>query len=159
MAFDPNQFLNMPADPMKTVYENINEGEYAFLIESVKFEEMKWNDKNTGEARSAPMMKLECVLLDSPGKGADEKARLGRDKLVVRCDIGLDLTPQGAFDFGVNKNVKLGQLRAAVKQNVPGWTSAQLVGAGPFVGKVRHRADKNDPTKKYPEIAQFAPIS
>jgi len=156
--FDPNAFMNMPAEPMKTTYENVKEGEFVFMIDKIEFTEMKWNDKNTGEAKSAPLMRVECVMADANG-GAEEKARLGRDKLTVRADMTLDLDANGKFDFGPNKNVKLGQLRAALGQNTPGWVPAQLIGAGPFIGKVTHRADKNDPSKKYAEISKFAPIS
>jgi hypothetical protein len=158
MSFDPDAFMNMPADPMKTNYENIREGEFLFMIEEVKFDEMKWNDKNTGEPRSVPLLRLTCVLMDGNG-GAEEKARLGRDKLTVRADLTLDLDSNGKMDGGPNKNVKLGQLRAALGQNTPGWTPSQFQGAGPFVGKVTHRSDKNDPTKKYAEISRFAPVS
>lgn len=155
--FDPNAFMDMPADPMATKFENPNEGDYIFLVESLKFDEMKWTDKD-GIDRSAPLLRLDCIMQDA-GNGAAEKARLGRDKLTVRCDIMIDLNAQGQFDFGPNKNVKLGQLRAALKQNVPGWTPRSLVGAGPFVGKVTHRADKKNPEIKYAEITRFAPIS
>lgn len=158
MSFDPNAFMNMPAEPMKTTYENVKEGEYVFMIEEVKFEEMKWTDKNTGEPRSAPLMRLNCVMMDSKG-GAEEKARLGRDKIIVRADMTIDTNSSGGFDFGPNKNVKLGQLRAALGQNNAGWTPAALQNAGPFIGKVTHRADKSDPQKKYAEISRFASIS
>lgn len=153
--FDPNQFMNQPADPMATQYENVKEGEFKMMIDSdIEFTEIKWNDKNTGEPRSVPLMRLNCVVLDDA-----EKARLGRDKLTVRADLTLDLNSAGGLDFGPNKNVKLGQLRDALGQNTPGWTPNALRGAGPFIGKVTHRADKNDPTKKYAEVSKFGKIT
>lgn len=156
MVFNPDQFMNQPTDPMATTYENIREGEYVMMLDSeIEFGEIKWNDKNTGEPRSLPQMTLQCVVLDQ-GLGAQEKSRLGRDKLTVRLQLPLDVTPTGTLDFGPNKNVKLGQLREALGQNVPGWTPAALRGAGPFIGKVTHRADKNDPTKKYAEVSKIA---
>lgn len=159
MSFDPNQFMSQPSDPMATSFENVKEGEFVWMLDNeIEFSEIKWNDKNTGEARSAPIMRVFCVLQDA-GPGAAEKARLGRDKVVVRCDISLDLTPTGQFDNGPNKNVLLGQLREALGQNVPGWTPAALKGAGPVVGKVTHRSDKNDPNRKYAEIKKFAKLS
>lgn len=154
MVFDPNQFMNQPADPMATTFENIREGEYKMMLDSdIEFTEIKWNDKNTGEPRSVPMMRLNCIILDDA-----EKARLGRDKLTVRCDITLDLKSDGSLDFGTNKNVRLGQLRDALGQNVPGWTPNSLRGAGPLIGKVTHRADKNKPDVKYAEVSKFAKI-
>jgi len=156
MTFNPDQFMTQPADPMQTVYENIKEGEYTMMLDTeIEFNEMKWNDKNTGEPRSLPQMTLSCIVQDG-GLGAQEKARLGRDKLTVRLQLPLDVTPSGTLDFGPNKNIRLGQLRDALGQNVPGWTPNLLRGAGPFIGKVTHRADKNDPTKKYAEVAKIA---
>lgn len=158
MSFDPNQFMNQPSDPMATVFENIKEGEYTFMVDTeIEFTEIKWNDKNTGEPRSAPLMRVPLVLLDA-GQGAAEKHRLGRDKITVRCDITLDVTNTGQLDNGPNKNVLLGQLRDALGQNTPGWTPNQLKSAGPILGKVTHRADKNDPQKKYAEVKKFAKV-
>lgn len=159
MSFDPSQFMSQPSAPMATSFENVMEGEYIFMLDTeIEFKEIKWQDKNTGADRSAPIAQLQLIMQDA-GKGAAEKARLQRDVVKVRCDVSLDLDSNGQLDVGPNKNVLLGQLRDALGQNTPGWTFGQLKGAGPVVGKVSHRADKNDPSKKYVEVKKFAKVS
>lgn len=159
MSFDPNQFMNQPSAPMATTFENVMEGEYVFMLDTeIEFSEIKWQDRSTGADRSAPVARVNLILQDA-GKGAAEKARLQRDKVTVRCDLTLDLDNNGQLDTGPNKNIVLGQLREALGQNTPGWTFNQLKGAGPVIGKVSHRADKNDPQKKYAEVKKFAKVS
>jgi hypothetical protein len=55
--------------------------------------------------------------------------------------VQLDLNEEnGKLDMGPNKNVRLGQLRKALGQNIPGrsWSFAHLKGKGPFEVQVGH---------------------
>lgn len=154
--FNPEDFLNATVDPLATQFEVCPDGEYPFVIDSdpagLKPREVKWNDKQTGEPRSFFQLELPCVCLDEA-----VKAKLGREKVVVRLRINLDLDSSGRLETGPNKNVGLGRLRDALRQNVPGWTPAQLLGAGPFIGKVEGTEGKDG--RRYADIVRVAPLT
>lgn len=48
------------------------------------------------------------------------RAALNRDEVVKFDNFLLDMTDSGTIDFGRGKNVRLGRLREACSQNVPG---------------------------------------
>ncbi len=158
MAFNADQFASAAVDPLPTQYEVVPEGEFPFIIDSdpkqLTPRHIKWNDKDTGEAREFYQLELNCLCQDDK-----IKAKLGRDRVPVRLRINLDLNENGGLAVGANKNVMLGQLRAALNQNTPGWTPAALLGAGPFIGKVAHSSDKKDATKKYADISRVAKVA
>jgi len=74
--------------------------------------------------------------LDSP----EQRARMQREKVIVRQSFGLQQTEQGGLATGKGINVELGLLRDAVGQNQNGmpWTFKQLLGQVAKV-KVKHR--------------------
>lgn len=158
MTFDPNAFMNSAVEPMATTFELPPEGDCRFIIDSdpkqLTPREVKWNDKDTGEPRSFHQLELNCIAQDDRVKQA-----VGRDQVKVRMRINLDLNAAGGLDTGKNKNVALGALRDALGQNTPGWTPQKLLGAGPFMGKITHTADRKDPMKKYAEVTRATRIS
>jgi hypothetical protein len=134
-AFDPAAFLNMPIEgEMSTEYQPVPEGEYLGVIlndETHSLEVRGITNKDSGETTYVLDVN---VRLDAPGNDlADQKT--------VRYSAWLDLTAQGAFEMGTNKNVKLGQIRAAVGQNLGGpWKIADLGGQALRVS-VKHSKD------------------
>lgn len=156
-VFDPNAFMAQNVDgPMATEIRSVPEGEYTAMIDSFEadkaFTQINWNDRNTGEARSAVQFACPFVIQDEA-----VKSELGREKLVVYAKMFLDMD-NGTLSTAPDKNVLLGQIREAVGQNNAGWSFGMLAGAGPVKVRVKHRADKNDPSKKYAEVNRVAPI-
>lgn len=151
--FDANAFMSQPAEPLSTKYEVTPEGDFKMMIDTeYKVNNIKFN--KDGEDREFQQLELNCVVLDEA-----IKAKLGRDKVTVRMRIPLDFDEGGKLSTGPNKNVRLGQLRDVLGQNNPGWVPTQLLGAGPFMGKVTHSSDKKDPSIKYADVTRVAKIS
>jgi hypothetical protein len=84
------------------------------------------------------------------------KEKLKRDSVKIRMCLGLDLSDAGGLATGPNKNVGLGRLRDALNQNKGGWTPQQLLGAGPFIGKVTHTQVKD---AVYADVTRAAKIT
>jgi hypothetical protein len=158
-SFDVDAFLTQTVDqPLSTVFSPVPEGEYQAMIDDFDakkaIEIRRWTDKSTGEPRTALQLSLPFIIQD-----ATLAAQLERDRIAVFARTFLDLTPAQQIDFGRDKNIFLGQVRAAVNQNNPGpWSIANLKGAGPVMVTVRHRSDKEDPEKKYVEVRKVRPI-
>lgn len=136
--FNAEDFLNSATDPLATAFEVCPEGEFAMLIDSdpkqLVPEEKSGTSIKTGKDYHFWTMSLNCIVQDEA-----VKAKVGRDKVTVRMQINLDIDEAtGRLATGPNKNVFLGQLRDALGQNTPGWKPTQLLGAGPFMGKVTH---------------------
>lgn len=153
--FDPNAFMQSAVDPMSTQMEVVPEGDFRFMIDAdpkqLTPKNIKGTSSKTGEPYDFWQIELNCLLLDDA-----VKQRLGREKVTVRLRLNLDLNPSGQLEVGPNKNVGLGQLRDALGQNKPGWSPAQLLGAGPFIGKVKHTTtDKGT----FADIQRVAKIS
>jgi hypothetical protein len=157
--FDPNNFMSQNVDaPMATEMRLVPEGEYQAMIDSFEaekaFNEIKWNDRNTGEERSAVQFSLPFSILDEA-----LKAELERDRIIVYAKMFLDFDDNGALSAAPDKNVTLGRIRAAVGQNGAGpWNFSMLQGQGPVMIRVTHRADKNNPERKYVEVSRVAPV-
>lgn len=156
--FDANAFLNTPADPLPTQYEVIPEGEYQMLLDSdpkmLEVRKVEGVSSKSGEPYLFYQLELSCLVLDE-----GVKKKLGRDKVNARMRINLDFDDQGKLTNGPNKNVALGQLREALGQNKPGWTPQALLGAGPFIGRVKHIASKTNPEQKFAEVIRAGKIS
>ena len=166
MTFDTEAFLNSAVDPNATSFEVCPEGEFKMMIDSdpkqlvftddpkvqVGIKNPKGVGKN-GEPYNFWTLELRCMVLDE-----EVKKKLGRESVQVRSRINLDFAPDGTLDTGPNKNVSLGQLREALGQNSPGWNPKQLLGAGPFIGRVRHTANKENPEIKYADVSRFAKV-
>lgn len=147
MSFDPDTFMQQNIDqPLETEVKLVPEGEYQAMIadfDSKAFEQIEFKYKK-GDRAGDPgtMTKFNCpfVITDSRLQEA-----IGRDQTTVTKQMILDLDTSGSLDFGINKNVALGQIRAAVGQNVAGpWSIGQLRGTGPVVVRVDHRSGKRD---------------
>lgn len=155
--FDVETFMNQQSDPMASTMTVCPEGSFPFILdtnpEMLKPREIKWQDKQTGADRVFYQLELFGICQDEA-----VKAKLGLSTVRVRLRINLDVDEHGKLENGVNKNVALGALREALKQNAQGWKPIHLLGAGPFMGKVTHQSDKQDPSKKYADITRVAPI-
>ena len=155
MAFDPNQFMNSAADPMQTQMTVCPEGEYPFMIDSdpkqLAPKNVKGISQKTGNPYDFWQLELNCVCLDEA-----VKQKLSRQKVVVRYRVNLDLNANGGLEVGPDKNIGMGRLREALGQNRPGWKPADLLGAGPFIGKVSHTTS-GDAT--YADISRVAKVS
>lgn len=139
--FDADEFMTQTVDqPLETEFKLCPEGEFPMMIDDfdsraiVTYEFVYSKGDRAGQDGSMTKLTLPFIVNDD---GA--KALLGRDKVIVPTDFILDLDDTGHLAHGTNKNVKLGQVREAVNQNQSGpWSFAQLRGAGPFMGRVKH---------------------
>lgn len=157
-TFDPDTFMQQTVDgPMSTEITKCPEGEFQFMIDDFDakaFRIIEWPDKNTGDQREGLIFECPCLCMDD-----GVKQQLGRDRVTVPVKMFIDRTPDGKLDWGKDKNVKLGRLREAVNQNGAGpWQTLQLRGAGPFIGRVAHVADKKDPSITRAEIVRTTRI-
>lgn len=154
MSFDPNAFMNATAEPMATQMPVCPQGEYPFVLDSDGKMLVPKNIKGVGEKGPYDFWQLELVALC---QSEEVKQKLGRQKVPVRLRINLDLDANGRPESGEGKNVALGRLREALGQNKPGWSPSQLLGAGPFIGKVSHTEGRDGNT--YADITRTAKIA
>ena len=159
MGFDPNEFMSSTIDaPLATAFEVCPEGEFPFMLDSdpkwLTPKELSGISQKSGQPYHFWQMELSALCMDEA-----VKAKLGRDRVPVRLRINLDLDSAGRIETGANKSVALGRLLAALGQNRPGWNVRDLLGAGPFIGKVKHSSNKDDPTVKYADIVNTAKVS
>jgi len=155
MSFDPNAFMQSAADPMPTQMNVCPEGEYPFMIDSdpksVAVKNIKGVGKESGKPYDFYQMEITCLLADEA-----VKAKLNRAKVTVRFRVNLDIDGGGKLEQGEGRNVGLGRLRAALGQNTPGWKPQDLLGAGPFIGKVEHTTVKD---ATYADIVRVGKVS
>lgn len=152
--FNLDEFMNNSVDaPMDTQYPVCAEGEWPFVLDGdPKMLEVK-NIKGSNDRGSYDFFQMELVALC---QSDTVKKEMGRDRVPVRARINLDFDHNGRLSVDKGKNVNLGQLRDALGQNKPGWSPKMLLGAGPFIGRVKHSApDKNG--RVYADIVAFAP--
>lgn len=127
-------------------------GEWVGKIEEVKFRQAS-GKKDPSQTYTFADISYE---IDN-----DEVRRIcDRDKVTVRQSIIVDVTPDGkGLDMAKGKNVGLNRVRDAVGQNQPGqpWAPGMLEGKVLKV-KVKHRADDNDPTILYGEVASVGKL-
>lgn len=162
-TFDAASFMQSTIDqPMETEYQMVPEGTYQAMIgdfsetavERVEFTYKKGD--RAGQPGSMVKFNLPFAIQD-PGV----LAKLGRESVQVSYQIILDTNELGQLDWGKDRNIKLGQVRAAVNQNQPGpWSLFNLRGAGPCMVKVVHetfkRADGSEGTAA--RVARVAPL-
>ena len=145
--------------PMATNLASVPEGEYSAMIgdfDSSAFKTVTTTDKNTGDKRDRPVLEVPFLIQDDA-----LKAKLGRESVSHRETYWLDMTADGRLDTGLDKNVRLGQLRQALGQNNHGvpWAPTMLRGQGPLRIVIKTTSDKRDPEKKYTNITKYAKIS
>lgn len=156
MGFDPNVFMEQTIDtPLEHLRELCPEGEYRMSIDDFSFDEKTFRPIIRKDGTEATILRLPMVVQDDA-----VKAKLGRDKVVVYFrDLWLDFKPgTSELDTGPNKNVDLGAIRKALGLET-GAVFAPLRGAGPLLGRVRHRSiDENDPERKIAEVVRVVPM-
>ena len=131
-VFNPEEFLNQTVTAsFSTKFDPVPEGEWPAVID---------DGQNAIKIRTLPQGQ---VVADVLWNIVDEqlKANLGKEKLVVRQSVFLDLNAEGKLDFGKEKNVQLGRIREALGQNFADrpWNIGMLKGAGPAKLKVTVR--------------------
>lgn len=153
--FDPNAFLNATtSQPMSTSISPVPEGEWTALIsDGDDFVTFRQVDTQNGPR---PIARVSFRIVDEACR-----AKLGRDDIRISQDLWLDVLSDGvSLDTGEGRNVKLGQLRAALRQNDGSpWSWGKLRGAGPLIVRTTQRSDKNDPSIKYSEVSRTIAIT
>lgn len=147
-TFDPDSFLNSEyAESTSTKIIPVPVGEYLAQVDKVTAKAI-----TTGAGEERIIMSVLWNVLDD-----GVKAELGMEKVMVRQDIFLDMTEEGAIDMSKGKNRQLGLLREAVGQNKDGkpWSPQKLAGTSATI-VVDHRVDKNDPEVVYSEVKKIA---
>ena len=110
--FNAEQFLDTVVEgAMSTKIIPCPEGEWMGLVDDLKVRQ--WKSKDGLQMG---------VTLDVMWLVEDESAKtaVGRDKVVVKQGVPLDLTEAGRLDTSEGKNVRLGRLREALDLNTPG---------------------------------------
>jgi hypothetical protein len=152
MNFDPQSFLNNTAieGAMETKFVTCPAGEYNAPIIDVAARSIK--DKTTGE--ESPIVDVIWGVSD-----AAVQAATGMEVVKVRQSIFIDLTPQGGLASGPGKNIQLGRLREALKQNDPSvsWNFNMLKNAVAKI-KVEHSPNPKDITNPYANVTAVAPL-
>lgn len=164
--FDANAFVSSAVDPLATKFEVCPPGEWQMMIDTdpkqlaettddeksyIGIKHKKGVSEKTGKPYDFHEWTLTCVVVDDR-----VKQKMQRDRITVRLRLGLDLDSSGKIAGGPDKNVNLGRLREALGQNTPGWTPQQLLGAGPFIGKVTVTQVKD---REYADVTSVARIS
>lgn len=148
---DMSALLNTPpSGPLSTTVKVPREGEVRAMIDDGE----KWITFRDGD--SSKNLSPQAVILFNVLDDGIRKD-LGREKVLVAKTIWLDLTSSGQIDSSEGKNVELGRLMEAA--GTQGQPLSALRGKGPFLAKISHRSDKNDPTIKYAEIKKVAKLS
>lgn len=144
--FDASSFLDMTIEgENSTVVIPPPAGEFPAMVDKVDVRQ--WT-KRDDPSVSGLTLEVFWAIED-----ASVKELLGRDKVLVKQGVMLDITEAGGLDMGKGKNVGLGRLRAALGLNDPSraFSFQQLPGQMAKV-TVSHRTDKDDAEKIYPEI-------
>jgi hypothetical protein len=115
--FDVDNFLNQTVNTSNDTSlinppDNMSGDGYMILAGKV--------DCRTWQKRDDPS--VSGLALDIQWEIQDEavKSFCGRDKIICKQGIMLDLTDSGELDMGKGKNVGLGKLREALGLNTPG---------------------------------------
>lgn len=158
MTFDADSFMNETVDaPMATSLQSIPDGEYQAVIGDFTSEAFKTvtfqNAKH--EEVSRQVLEVPFIIQD-----AALSAKMEREQIVHRESFWLDFDANGKLATGPDKNVRLGQLKDALGQNVPGWAPSHLRNMGPLLIAIKSKAGtgKND-GKTFTNITKYAKIS
>lgn len=151
MNFDPTSFLNNTAveGAMETKFVTCPAGEWQAQISDVKARSVKNKD---GE--ETPIVDVIWMASDHAITEAT-----GQEQVQVRQSIFIDITPQGGLSTGPGKNIQLGRLREALKQNDPAvsWNFNMLKGAVAKI-KVEHSPNAKDPASPYANVTAIAAL-
>lgn len=152
---DFSALMNQNVDaPMSTQMKAIPEGEYLARIDDIKLDSIPIK-KGERAGTDAPVLRITWLITDEGLLNSME-----REKVTVRQDVWLDLDIGGGLDFSEGKNVRLGQLRAALGQNEAGkaWNLTHLKSGSVVYIKVSIRSDERDPDRKYNDVVRVAPL-
>lgn len=148
--FNPELLLDVTSDAAMSTKENlVPEGEYEGTIKGLKGRQTS-SDKGTYNWLDVTV-EIDGNQRTATGQLISEI--INRPSTQMRYSIGLDLTDTGTLDVGQGRNVALGRLREAVGLNQPGvpFKMRDLEGRrARFL--VKHRFDKDDPSKEYVDI-------
>lgn len=156
-GFDADAFMNQTVEgPMATYLPPPPEGEYMARIgteaDDLKIESIQGKKDPT---KTYVRLTLMWEIIDEALKAA-----LGRDKIRVRDGFLVDVDPMtGLLKTGPEDNTALGSRRDALNLNDGSFNIGMLRGAGPCMVRISHRADPNDPVRKYAEISRTAKMS
>lgn len=124
--FNPEEFNNTTFEgEFETKRTLVPAGEYTVRIEEC-------TAKQIGEA-NYPILSMRYALTNTGDEALDERQ--------IFDTIWLDVTEQGSLERGPDKNIKLGQLLAALGLNGKPWSPAGLVGS-PLIVTVTHSQNK-----------------
>ena len=154
MTFDADAFMNSTIDaPMETQLAGVPDGEYVAMVGDFDSSAFKTITTKNGDR---PVLEIPFLIQDDA-----LKAKLGREQVTHRETYWLDFDDNGKLAVGPDKNVRLGQLRSALGQNVAGspWAPAMLRNMGPLRIAIKSATDKNNPDRKYTNITKYARIS
>ncbi|SRR5258705_2504102 len=150
MSFNLDDFMNQTVDAaMDTTYPVHPEGEFLFMVDTDPDMLKVKHVSGTGDKGPYDFHQIELVCVSQ-----DEKVKhdMGRDKVTCVARVNLDFDITGALASGPGKNVLLGQFREAFDQNKPGWSPKQLLGQGPFIGRVKQRDATDGSGRKFANI-------
>ena len=148
--FDPNEFLNSTVEgtndtKFTSAPDNMAGDPYTGV--AAKVEIRQWQGK-TDPSKSGLALDIQWELQDE-----SVKTFCGRDKVMVKQGLMLDMTDGGQLDMGKGKNISLGKLREALGLNAPNqpFSFSMIQGriAGLFVG---HRDNEKDPESPFAEV-------
>lgn len=150
MSFDPESFIDSAVTGANdTVVAQCPEGTYRAQVGD------KMDPPRKVETKRGPayIFRLNWDILDDT-----VRAQLERPNVYVSQDLWLDFDETGALDMGKGKNVELGRIREAVGVNDPNvpFKMRDLTGRMATIS-VAHRADKDNPERKYAEVRRVAP--
>lgn len=154
-VFEPSIYEEMVFEQSnETKTTPIPEGQYRGLIDKIELRQMTIkNGPNAGQTRLILGVSWEVLEIDE-----ELLAELGRDRVIVRQDIWLDIDDHGSIAFGPNRNVGLGRLREAVGLNTPGkpFTFKTLEGAGPALITIGERpVESGDVYNEVKKVSSF----
>lgn len=167
MAIDATSFLNQThTETIDTSRIPLDAGDYVGQIGtddnalSVTQGVAGPKAKNPG----APWMRLD-VLITIPDPSGAIKAKTGRDPVVVRHGIMLNLAPDGSVDWSTGKNIDVGRLFKAAGWQVtdkgqlaPGWSFGFLKGKTLKV-KMTQEPNPDDPSQPYERVSAVTAAS
>lgn len=120
-------------------------------IEDFKIHDPKsFTDKDGNQQEGSPQLELKIRVREDHAVRVRELLGYAEDRVVYFSHrFWLEITEDGYLDFGPNKNLALGQVRAALGQNNPGetWSFNYLRGAGPLAWIVKHEDWEKDGKK------------
>lgn len=148
--FDEEAFLHeVQGEVFETEYSPVPEGEFTMQVKQGTSKVIS----GTGKDGNPYKMYTARAVIDS----AEARAATNLEAPTARIRFFLDLSESGSLASGKNKNVTLGRLLKATGNDKQGWSYAAIEGV-PFTGQVVHKADKQDATRVFAEVINFAKL-